>query len=111
MSHGLQDAISFEIGRRVAARLRLSPELMEVASGNLARWSKLNAGAPSLLRCYAEWQEILTRPIEDICELLRAETEEAQRLRQNSPFAGVLPPAEVWSIKSEIRRRYAQSAA
>jgi CRISPR/Cas system-associated endoribonuclease Cas2 len=35
---------------------------------------------------------------------LCAETEEGQRLRQNSPFAGVLSPAEVWEIKSRLRR-------
>ncbi|MDZ4803332.1 MAG: hypothetical protein SGI90_00540 [Candidatus Eisenbacteria bacterium] len=111
MSHELHDAISLEIGRRVANRLQATPALIDVARSNLARWSRLNADAPSLLRCYDEWQEILAWPLNDVCELLRAQTDEAQRLRQNSPFAGVLPPAEVWSIKSEIRRRHAQNAA
>jgi hypothetical protein len=104
MNHELQDNISLEIARRVAARLRTSPELLSVARGNLDRWSRLNADAPALLRCYAEWRLILERPIEDICHVLCAETEEGQRLRQNSPFAGVLSPAEVWEIKSRLRR-------
>jgi len=104
MNHRLQDDISLELGRRVAARLRASPELVSVARENLARWSRLNADAPSLLRCYAEWRQILERPIGDICEVLRAENEEGQRLRQNSPIAGVLSPAEVWEIKSRLRR-------
>jgi len=34
---------------------------------------------------------------------LIAETDEGQRLRQNSPFAGVHRPQEVWQIKSQIR--------
>ena len=87
------------------------PGLLDMARANLARWSRQNAGAPSLLRCYAEWQDILTRPLENVCDLLCAETEEAQRLRQNSPFAGVLPPAEVWTLKAALRQRHAKTAA
>jgi hypothetical protein len=32
-------------------------------------------------------------------------------LRQNSPFAGVLPASEVWSIKAAIRARHAKTPA
>ena len=70
---------------------------------NLARWTSLNASAPSLLRCYAEWREILNHPLEEICSLLTLETEEARRLRQNSPFAGVLSAQEVWELKQRFR--------
>jgi len=104
VSHELQDQVSLEIARRVAVRLRQSPELIALARDNLDRWSRRNTQAPSLLRCYAEWRDILVRPVEEICEALCAETGEGQRLRQNSPFAGVLPPAEVWEIKSRLRR-------
>jgi hypothetical protein len=50
-----------------------------------------------------EWEQILTRPIADICELLCSQTDEGQRLRQNSPFAGALTAAEVWAIKARLR--------
>ena len=103
MNHELQDLVSLELARRVAERLRASPAPLAAAQANLDRWSRQNAEAPSLLRCYAEWREILQRPIEDICEVLCADTDEGQRLRQNSPFAGVLSPAEVWEIKSRLR--------
>jgi Arc/MetJ family transcription regulator len=103
MTHELQDAISLELARRVAARLRVSPGLLEVARANLARWTLRNADSPSLVRCYAEWQSILRSPVDDICDLLLAETEDAQRLRQNSPFVGILAPAEVWEVKHRLR--------
>ena len=103
MKHSETDQVSLEIARRVAERLRARPELMEVARDNLARWSLQNADSPSLLRCYAEWEAILSRPLDEIRRLLCAETDESQRLRQNSPFAGVLSPAEVWEIKSRHR--------
>lgn len=103
MSHELTDEISLELGRRVAARLCQQPGLLRVAQENLARWTRLNASAPSLLRCYQEWEEILKRPLEEICDLLSSDTGEARRLRQNSPFAGVLTAREVWELKQRFR--------
>ena len=110
MGHEIQDQVSLELARRVVAGLPQHPEWLEQARTNLERWSEQNQNAPSLLRCYAEWRELLSRPVEEICSALTAETEEGQRLRHNSPFAGVLPPEEVWEIKSRLRR-HATSAA
>lgn len=109
MNHLEIDQVSLELARRVAERLRLRPQLLDLARANLARWMQQNAGSPSLLRCYSEWEKILARPIEEICELLCSATESAQRLRQNSPFPGVLTPHEVWEIKA--RFRHATAAA
>jgi hypothetical protein len=103
VGHQLLDEISLELGRRTAARLRQQPELIQLSHENLARWSRLNANAPALLRCYAEWRAVLQRPLEEICQLLSSETEEARRLRQNSPFAGVLSAREVWALKQRFR--------
>jgi hypothetical protein len=102
MNHRNTDQVSLELARRVAERLRSRPELLDVARTNLARWTAKNASAPSLLRCYEQWRAILARPVDDICQVLCAPTEESQRLRQNSPFAGVMTPAEVWEIKSRF---------
>ena len=102
VGHELTDEVSLELGRRVAARLRQQPELLRIASDNLDRWTRLNAGVPSLLRCYAEWREILRRPLEEICGILSSNDEEARRLRQNSPFAGVLSAQEVWELKRRV---------
>lgn len=109
MKHANIDQVSLAMGRRVAERLRQQPELVDLARGNLARWSSQNVSAASLLRCYEEWRGILSRPVDEICRLLVAETDEAQRLRQNSPFAGILTPAEVWIIKASLR--HASAAA
>ena len=103
MDHRLQDASSLEIARRIAAGLPHHPEWVDLARANLARWTRQNRDAPSLLRCYDEWQWLLTRPVAEVCALLTAETDEGQRIRQNSPFAGVLPPGEVWDIKARLR--------
>lgn len=107
MRREFTDQVSLDIGRRVAARLSRQPELLRVARENLDRWSRRNADAPGLLRCYAEWRGILERPLEEICRLLNSESDEARRLRQNSPFAGVLSPQEVWGLKRRLRHETA----
>ena len=111
MSHTIHDEISLEIGRRVADRLRAQPALLYVACENLERWIQRNSDASALVRCYREWLAILERPLDAICEILTSDTEEGRRLRQNSPFAGVLPPAEIWSIKRAVRNLRAKTAA
>jgi hypothetical protein len=103
VSHELLDEISLELGCRTAARLRQQPNLLQLAHDNLARWSTQNAGAPALLRCYQEWRKLLNKSLEEICAVLTSESDEGQRLRQNSPFAGVLPAREVWEVKQRFR--------
>lgn len=100
MSHQRLDAVSLEIARRVAGRLRECPGQVQIARDNLVRWSRQNAGTPSLLACYAEWDRLLSLPLEEMLACLCAETADGQRLRQNSPFAGVLTPSEIWAIKA-----------
>jgi hypothetical protein len=109
MSHEVQDSISFELAQRIASGLPLHPEWLELARGNLERWSRLNSNAPSLLRSYDEWKKLLEQDVAEICAVLTAKSDDGQRLRQNSPFAGILSPDEVWEIKS--RNRHATTTA
>ena len=78
------------------------PEWLALARENLERWSLLNRESPSLLG-------LLDRPLAEVCAILTSKTDEGQRLRQNSPFAGVLTPKAVWEIKRRLRDE--QSAA
>ncbi len=110
MSHEFQDEVSLELARQVAARLRESTGPLELARGNVQHWCRLNAQSKALLRCYGEWQSILDRPLDEICDTLCADTEEGRRLRQNSPFAGVLPPKQVWEIKRRYRELHKYAA-
>jgi hypothetical protein len=109
MSHEVQDSTSLELAQRIASGLPKHPEWIDFARANLERWSRLNSSSSSLLRCYDEWKKLLQRNVSEICATLTAETDEGQRLRQNSPFAGILSPDEVWEIKS--RHRHATATA
>ena len=103
MSHEFQNQASLAMACRIAAGLPEHPEWLDFARANLERWSRQNAGTPSLLRCYDEWRTLLERGVTGVAASLTADTGEGQRLRQNSPFAGVLSPREVWEIKSRHR--------
>jgi hypothetical protein len=59
--------------------------------------------------CYREWQAFLARPLHDICHILETDSERSRRLRQNSPFAGVLPASE--NLVHQGRERHAKTAA
>jgi hypothetical protein len=103
MGHEYQDRVSLELAKRIAAGLPEHPEWVDFARANLDRWAHRNSNAPGLLRCYAEWRELLGKPAEETIAVLTVETDEGQRLRQNSPFAGILSPSEVWEIKDRWR--------
>jgi len=90
--------------REIARRLRADPALVEVARRNLKRWPGRPRLPASLKRCYDEWQTILdSYSLDQLLRLLEDEGEEAQRLRQNSPFVGILTPLEVREFKRRFR--------
>lgn len=103
MRHALNDLISMDLATAVARGLPDHPEWLDLARGNLERWTTLNASSPGLLACYAEWRAVLDRPVPEIMALLTSRGDEGQRLRQNSPFAGALSAQEVWDIKRKRR--------
>ncbi len=95
--------VSLELAHRVADHLGDHPERIVLARDNLARWKVRNVDSPRLIRCYEEWEAILARPVAEIQAVLLARTDEGQRLRQTSPFVGVVPHNEVWRIKDYVR--------
>jgi hypothetical protein len=69
--------------------------VLRVARTNLDRWLKSPSFAKRGRRALLEWKEILERAEpEQIRRIMTAETDEGQRLRSSSPFAGVLTEVE-----------------
>ncbi len=96
------DLFNLTLHRVVAEKLRRNPEtVLRIARNNLKNW--LKDKNPALL----EWQNILeTKTTEEIIKIISQDTDEGQRLRSSSPFAGVLSEAErekIWSECAEIR--------
>ena len=82
----VQRSLAFD--RLVAAKLRSEPAHVEKARRNVARWLEgcSRRTRPALL----EWQRLLSGPLDKLLALLHATDERATRLRQSSPFCGIL---------------------
>lgn len=102
-SHRWIERRSLALHEAVAARLEAQPELMYVARANLNRWLKERPVA-----ALREWQALLDRAsVSEIAALLRSPDETAARLRQSSPFAGLLNPRERLAILNLYESRRA----
>lgn len=99
--HRRLDLRSLAMHTLIARKLARDPGLLSVARENLKRWRKRWGGdAPAWL---AEWQAILKRPWREVAALITELSPLATRLRQSSPFAGVLTPQERKRIHDAFR--------
>lgn len=98
--HARREIQSLEIHRRVARLLITEPQqVIAKAQHNLNSWLQLHRNTV-LESIYQEWWCILdSRTPEEIASLIVSNEEDAVRLRQSSPFVGILSPQEIWSIK------------
>jgi hypothetical protein len=86
------------LARAVADKLECDPSLLHVALANIDRW--LANGVVSSPRWLLRWRELIETAREQeaafrrLLDLLRADSADARRLRDFSPFAGVLTAAE-----------------
>ena len=103
MAHGHRTAElrSIAFHRLVAERLEHDPELLRTARARVEEW--IASGGPVHPHWARRWQELLAQPVPEIASVLVLDEEEARDLRQNTPFAGALTPAERWQIVREVR--------
>lgn len=92
LKHRIIEARSLAMHCLVASKIAADPSLLDRARANLASWRARYGDSPP--RALDEWQAILERPWPEIAGLITDPGETAARLRQSSPFAGVLTPAE-----------------
>jgi hypothetical protein len=92
LKHRLIEARSLAMHCVAAKKIAADPALLDVARRNLEAWSARYGDSPP--RALEEWRTILRRPWPEIAALITDPGETAARLRQSSPFAGVLTQAE-----------------
>ena len=97
--HRRIDRRSLELHRAIAAKLKADPALLEIARENLTRWCASRGRSQPY---FDAWQEILSRPLADILALLEEDSEHMDAMRQATPFAGVLEPAERWAVYAQF---------
>jgi hypothetical protein len=101
------DLFSLSLHRAVAEKMITNEaEVLRIARNNLERWLKSPSFEGVERFALLEWQNILNtyRP-DEIRRIMTAETDDGQRLRSSSPFAGVLTRDErmsTWSACAEV---------
>lgn len=97
--HQRIDQRSLAMHRAVADKLRADPGLIEVARGNLDRWSRQNGRSQPY---FDAWRSLLDGPFEELLAAMVEDTERMTAMRQANPFAGILSPAERWAIYAQF---------
>jgi len=99
--HRVLEARSLAMHAVIAQKIQRDPRLLEIARNNIKRWETRSQGqVPSWLK---EWKTILDRPWPQIAALLTEQSDNAVRLRQSTPFAGVLTSNERRRIYEAFR--------
>jgi hypothetical protein len=101
--HELLDDRSLEMDRVIAEKIRANPKLVQIALSNIKRWLANPDYSDSNRQAILEWKRIIeTTTVAALVTLLESSSEEARRLRQSSPFCGILTPGE----RQAIFRKY-----
>ena len=97
-----EDRRSLFLHREIAARLLEGPvATLALADRNLRRMMSQHPGAQALLD---EWDRVLRLPVDLIVAVMIDPGSHARDMRQVTPFAGVLTPAE----RSRVYREFAE---
>jgi hypothetical protein len=103
-SHQDIDRRSLLLHRLVSGKLLRNPALVERPRATISRWRSLNPDAPAL----REWEDLLSHmEVPVLAKFLRSRSEDAIRMRQSSPFVGILTEKE----RGSVMRKYAASRA
>ena len=79
--------------RLIARRLRRDPRILQRARRNLKRWTAQEG--KNVAPVFLEWAGILdTLTRAELAEFLESGTAQARRLRQSTPFMGLLTKSE-----------------
>lgn len=99
--HRIAEARSLAMHVLAARRLAANPRLLERARATLKRWlQRYGDRPPAALR---EWQELLARPWPEVAARATELSDDAARLRQSSPLATLLSPAERRRVHDAFR--------
>lgn len=101
LKHRIIEARSLAMHCLAAQKIMLDPALLDRVRGTLDAWrARYGDESP---RALEEWALILCRPWPQIAALITDSGERATRLRQSTPFAGVLSERERERIYAAFR--------
>ncbi|MCF7972253.1 MAG: hypothetical protein K9N55_00400 [Phycisphaerae bacterium] len=94
-THEQIDQRSLLMAKKIVAKIDKDPERngLNKARGVCQRWASHRAEPVT-----KEWGAILTQSWETIRQILLEDSDNSRRLRQSSPFCGILSPQERWNL-------------
>jgi len=92
LKHRMIEARSLAMHCLIARKIEAEPALLDIARRNIESWRARYGNEPP--RALEEWRAILARPWPEVAAIIMDPGETGARLRQSSPFAGVLTPSE-----------------
>jgi hypothetical protein len=91
--HDWVDERSCALHDAIAHKIRREPALLDVARMNLERWQR--TCSEDVKPVFADWEAMIRDwPLETLLNFLTEKSERADRMRQSSPFSGILTAAE-----------------
>ncbi len=101
LKHRIIEARSLAMHCLVAQKIEINPALLKRVKKTLENWrSRYGNDIP---RALDEWHAILQRPWPEIAHVITDTGEPATRLRQSTPFAGVLTAGERERVYAAFR--------
>lgn len=106
-SHQFIDEFNLAYHRAVAEALLRDPEaVVSRARRNIARWLEGDVYDDGEKGALSEWDKILAESsVEELIAVITEDSDEGQRLRQSTPFTGVLPAERRREILTDCAKR------
>ncbi|GAA1407034.1 helix-turn-helix domain-containing protein [Catellatospora coxensis] len=97
---------SLWLHRAVAGRLVADPDkVLADAAENLRRLKRVHPDGMAAM-WLERWRQVLDTGVEAVLEVLTSRSRDAAELRQNSPFAGVLPESTRQAVLAAFAERW-----
>lgn len=106
-SHQFIDEFNLAYHYAVAQILRREPEaVITRARQNIARWIESDVYDEGEKPALFEWDKILVESsVEELIAIITDDSDEGQRLRQSTPFTGMLPKQQRTAILADCEKR------
>ncbi|MDP1590289.1 MAG: hypothetical protein Q8M07_21225 [Prosthecobacter sp.] len=106
------NALALARHREIARMIEANVSILGTARANAERWlasGNYDEGEAASVR---EWLPMLEESrLDELMEVLTSESETATRMRQSSPFTGIIPKAAYRNLRDNLIQEWSQHAA
>ncbi len=80
--------------------------VLDRARENIRRWNQMHRSDGMTVQYFQMWQNVLNQGLDTVLETLTSTSEQACEMRQNSPFAGVLPDQDRVAVLRSFKHHW-----